>query len=237
MTDISFWIFAGALSFGIGAVLLWAMARGAHAMQDEASAKALTLYRDQLAEIERDVARGTLSASDAAPLRTEVQRRILDTARQAVPAVGGRAWRMSPTLGFAVVCLGLAGGLALYLRLGAPAYPDLPLSKRLALAEAAYDNRPSQSQAEAAQPPALPAEVDAEFLALMERLRAAVQQRPDDLQGLTLLARNEAALGNFAAAARAYTTLAIVKGDAAGPEDHLAAAQAMIAAAGGQVSP
>lgn len=239
MADFVFWGVAGAVGFAVGVYLLRAMARGAGAQGDmatDAGAKALALYRDQLAEVDRDVARGTLAPDEAERLRTEVQRRILDTARRGSDTPALRAGH-GQTLGLIAVMAALAGGVALYLQFGAPGYSDLPLSKRLAMADEVYQNRPTQAQAEAEAPPTPPAQADANFLALMDQLRAAVAARPNDIQGLTLLARNEALLGNYPASARAYAALIAAKGSDAGVEDHLGAAQAMIAAAGGQVSP
>ncbi|NDH20710.1 MAG: c-type cytochrome biogenesis protein CcmI, partial [Rhodobacteraceae bacterium] len=45
-------------------------------MTDESETQ-LAIYKDQLSEIERDEARGTLTADEAKRLRTEVSRRIL----------------------------------------------------------------------------------------------------------------------------------------------------------------
>ena len=47
----------------------------------------LAIYKDQLSEIERDEARGTLTADEAKRLRTEVSRRILaaDDAQKIAP--------------------------------------------------------------------------------------------------------------------------------------------------------
>lgn len=239
--DLGFWLGAGLISFAVGLVLLRAMAKGAAAdagaADDGGTAKALALYRDQLAEVDRDVARGTLAPDEADRLRTEVQRRMLDTARRGGTAAPAGNARFGQTLGLGVIVAALAASAAMYLQLGAPAYPDLPLSKRLAMAQQIYEARPTQAQAEAAAPPAPAAPVDDDFMALMTQLRSAVAARPNDVQGLTLLAKNEAALGNFAASASAHTALIAAKGDTAVAADHLGAAQAMIAAAGGMVSP
>ncbi len=43
----------------------------------------------------------------------------------------------------------VGGALALYNRIGAPGYPDLPLKQRIADAEAARADRPGQADAEA----------------------------------------------------------------------------------------
>ena len=45
--------------------------------------------------------------------------------------------------------------------------------------------------------------MEEDYLELMAQLREAVAGRPGDLRGLQLLARNEAALGNMAAARKA----------------------------------
>jgi cytochrome c-type biogenesis protein CcmH len=49
----------------------------------------------------------------------------------------------------------------------------------------------------------------------MERLRTTVAERPDDVQGQRLLARNEAALGNYAAARAAQERVVALLGEAA----------------------
>ena len=61
--------------------------------------------------------------------------------------------------------------------------------------------------------------------------------RPDDLTGHELLAKSEAGLGNFARAAAAQARLTAVKGADATALDHVTAAELMIQATGGQVSP
>ena len=238
MAGIWFWVVAGAMGFAVSAFLLRALARGSDVAA--AGPMALELYKGQLAEVERDLAKGTLEAGEAERLRTEVQRRMLEAAKSTqAPATQAPATRvsgLSQSLGFGAIIAALAGAIALYFTLGAPDYPDLPLSKRLALAAEAYNARPSQFEAEAAAPPPAPVQPDPEFLALIEQLRAAVKARPSDVQGQTLLARNEAQLGNFAASSRAYEAVIAAKGDAASAEDYSGAAQAMIVAAGGIVT-
>ncbi|MBL8562629.1 MAG: c-type cytochrome biogenesis protein CcmI, partial [Gemmobacter sp.] len=175
---------------------------------------------------------------EAARLRIEVSRRLLEADRAAqagAVARRGPGWAAVA----AVIALALAGAVWLYQdRLGAPGYPDMPLAGRLAQAEATRASRPGQALAEADMPPATAtAPADAEFAALMEKLRATVAARPDDARGLELLAQNEARLGNFAAAHAAQARLIALKGEAAKAEDHAALAEMLILAAGGYVSP
>ena len=228
-----FWAVAAALAAMVGLVLVQALRRGGAEAADHPDLK---VYRDQLAEVERDLARGTLAPDEAQRLRLEVQRRLLDADRTASRQSGLQP-RSGVWLTAGVILAALAGSLALYNRLGAPGYPDLPLQARIAMAEETYKTRPDQATAEASAPPSQAPAPSAEFTALMEKLRVAVKERPDDPQGLELLARNEAALGNYIAAREAQAHLVEVLGDKATPAQRLMVAQIMVAAAGGYVSP
>lgn len=229
------------LAMLVAGVLIRAMARPGAAIAAPAASYDLKVWRGQLAEIDRDLARGVLAPADAERARTEVSRRILEADRQlqAAGAAGNALGRGGLTGGIAAVAVILAGAFGLYAWLGAPGYPDLPIGKRLARAEEVYKTRIPQAEAEA-RAPAPQARQQApnpEEAALMERLRAAVKDRPTDLQGHELLARYEAALGNFAASARAQEVVVALKGDAASALDYLALADAQIMAAAGYVSP
>jgi cytochrome c-type biogenesis protein CcmH len=235
MGELGFWVVATAISAAVAVVLLAALRRatgpGPAAMQD------IQVYKDQLAEVERDLARGTIGADEAQRLRTEVSRRLLEAdralAKDALPLREGSA--VLPTV---MVLVAVAASLGLYIWLGAPGYPDLPLKERLAFSDQRMASRPSQAEAVAAAPkPAPPADLDPEFMGLMEKLRSAVASRPKDLPGLELLSRNEAVLGNFAAAETAQRQLIAVKGAAVTAADHAALAEIMIGAANGYVSP
>ena len=231
MLEWGFWAAAGGITVIAFAVLVQALRRTPPA-QTEAS---LTVYRDQLAEVDRDLARGLITAAEADRVRLEVQRRLLDAdrARQAPPTAASQAYGPVVALMGAVLLSAIAG----YVWLGAPGYPDLPLVKRLALADETHRTRPDQAEAESVAPPETTADFDPEFLDLMAKLRAAVLARPDDRQGLALLARNETMLGNFKAARVAQQHLVDLLADTATAADHLGLAQAMIASSGGYVSP
>ena len=66
MMIFGFWIAAGVMGFGVGAVLLRALRLPAV----EQTAPHLTVYRDQLAEVERDLARNVIAPAEAARVRT-----------------------------------------------------------------------------------------------------------------------------------------------------------------------
>lgn len=235
----AFWIISVGLAALAALVLMRALLRGR--IGDEApAAYDLRVYRDQLRGVDRDLERGVLTETEAARLRTEVSRRILsaDAQLKAQGPAGDQPKGPSRVLA-GVLVLGLVGGAAaLYMLLGAPGYGDLPLSERLAASERMRANLPTQAALEAAQAetPQTDPQVAGDFLALMEKLREAVAGNPDDLQGLGLLVRNEARLGNFAAARKAQARIVEIKGDAATGRDHALLADLMISAAGGTVS-
>jgi cytochrome c-type biogenesis protein CcmH len=235
-----FWFAAGGITLAVGALMLLALWRGRPGDAPPA-AWDLRVYRDQLREVERDLARGLIAAEEAGRLRADIGRRVLEADRALAAEGGAAAAPPAATLAMAgAVVLILGGAVWAYaVRLGAPGYPDLPLAVRLEMAEAVHRSRPGQAEAMAevaaagrpAAPPADPA-----FLDLMAELRAAVAARPGDATGLELLARNEAGLGNFEAAMAAQAALLALKGTATA-DDHAAHAELMILAAGGYVSP
>jgi cytochrome c-type biogenesis protein CcmH len=71
----------------------------------------------------------------------------------------------------------------------------------------------------------------------MDKLRSALKDRPADLEGHRLLARNESGLGNYAAAIAAQQQVIAILGESVSADDHAMLAEMMILAAGGYVSP
>jgi cytochrome c-type biogenesis protein CcmH len=234
-----FWIVAFGMAAAVAALILLALRQGGD--ESRAAEADMQVYRDQLKEVDRDLARGVLTGAEAETIRVEVSRRLLEADRQASAAAGGgSAPGVATGAMAALTAAAIVGGTFwLYQWLGAPGYPDLPLAVRLQMAEEARANRPDQAtaEAEAAAMARPPAEVSEEYLSLMERLRATVAERPDDVQGHRLLARNEAALGNFVAAREAQDKLIAILGDAATAQDYADQADLMVMAAGGYVSP
>ena len=137
-----------------------------------------------------------------------------------------------------VIVVALAGSVWAYMQMGAPGLPDQPMAQRIAEAERLRAARPSQEVAEAAQPaPTLPEGADANYLNLMEQLRAKVAENPEDVVGQQLLAQNEAKLGNYAEARKAMAQVVALKAPADTADDHATLAELMVMAAGGTVTP
>lgn len=233
-----FWIATGMLAVAMAALLAMALMRGQR-NTGPAEAFDLQVYRDQLTEVDRDLQRGVISEEDAERLRTEISRRILtaDAKAQASGAGGTQPRGLGIAVSLLIAATVVGGGFWLYAQLGAPGYGDLGLASRVEMAEQARETRPAQAEAEAQLPVTENPDVQAEYSALVERLRGAVAERPDDLQGHVLLARSEAAMGNYVAAYKAQEKVVLIKGDQATGADYADLADMMILAAGGYVSP
>ncbi len=233
-----FWLITIALALIVALLLALALLRG-RAGEEPAAAYDLRVYRDQLKEVDRDLARGVIAPEDAERVRTEISRRILAADAQVKqggatggqPQVGGRALAIVTVLGLVL------GSSLLYLQLGAPGLNDLPLKQRIAASEERRKTRPSQADFVQTLTP-IPARVPSgDYAELMTKLRQTVQDRPDELRGQMLLARNEASLGNYGAARAAQQRVIAIKGDGATAQDHTILADLMINEAQGYVSP
>jgi cytochrome c-type biogenesis protein CcmH len=230
MANAGFWALAAALAAVVLAILVLAARRGgAHGLRGAAD---IVIYKDQLAEIDRDLARGTITADEATRLRGEVGHRLLEAdradggtamARQDV-APGGMPWL---ALGLTAVLV-LAGSVIVYDRLGAPGYPDLPLQDRLAGLDAAIAARPSQAEGLArlgvTEDPAL------------EALRSSLAGEADATALRAAFAARFGA-GEIAEAVITSERLLTVLGADATAADHANRALALVAEAQGYVSP
>ena len=237
---MTFWIIVAMLSIGVGTVLGLTLMRG-RVGDAPPAAYDLQVYRDQLREVDRDTTRGVIGAEDAERLRAEISRKILaaDAQLQAGGESGGQPRMLGIVAAGVIVAAIAGGGVALYSWIGAPGYRDLPMATRMAESDAARAERLDQDAAEARfapQEPGLPEGTDAEYLALVERLRETVAERPEDRRGLRFLVRSEAALGNMGAARKAQAQLIEAKGEDATATDYATLAELMINAAGGYVS-
>ena len=141
-----------------------------------------SLYREQLAELERDRQTGLLAPDQHERAAAELKRRMLrdaapdapDGERPAAVAARKRRWALPASIGIAMPL----AAVWLYLHLGAP---------------------------QAVNPPAAPEQFTARDIeAMVERLAARMKQTPGDVRGWTMLGRSYLMLGRHAEASRAY---------------------------------
>ena len=118
-----------------------ASASDADANETEA---ALNIYRDQLAELEREQSRGLLAEAEASAARAEVARRLIaraetdaEVSARTVGAASVASRRgMSRRIGFASLAVLPLLAILLYARLGSPEVASRPLATRVAVAPA-----------------------------------------------------------------------------------------------------
>ncbi len=234
-----FWIIAGAVALISTALIVLALLRRQD-VGEHPAAYDLRVYRDQLKEVDRDLARGVIEAQDAERVRTEVSRRILaaDAQLQAQGDTDGGRGPAAIVLAVVIAGILLGGSGFAYFTLGTPGLEDQPLKLRFEQAQYRMDTRMSQAEAEA-EIPASPNlnQPDPAVIALIERLREAMKQNPDDLQGQELLSQNEASLGNFSEAAQAQAQIIRLKGDDVTAAEYAIHANLLISAVDGYISP
>jgi len=141
-----FWIICFVLTCAVALLVISPLIRPPEAVEEDPQ---IALYKAQLAEVDRDVAREVLIPEEAERAKAEIARRLL--AASAVQAASSESpVNRSGAIVVAVSVLVLSGGV--YWQLGAPGYPDMPLQARIAQGDEFRANRPSQQMAEAAAP-------------------------------------------------------------------------------------
>ena len=228
MADWEFWAVAATLALAVAAVLIAALRRAPMAGPRGSEAD-LAVYKDQLAEIGRDLSRGTIGAEDATRLRAEIGKRVIEADRVrgagAAPAGGGAVG----VLAGVILALVVPGGLAVYWWLGAPGYPDMALVPRLEALDAGIAGRPSQE----AELETLKVPRDAALDATLATELAAVT----DPAALQEAFRKHFEAGEMQAAVRVQERILALRGDEASANDHANLALALVAEAQGYVSP
>ena len=180
MTPTVVFLLAAAVLLAVVLILILPpLLRGARETPPEAggrSAANLAIYRDQLAELERDRTAGTLADAEYEQAREELRRRLLEervAGEAAAPGVR-RSPRSALILLFALPLFAATG----YAWLGQPQALD-----------------PIHTQARLD-----PQEIEA----MLGKLKARLDAQPDDLKGWVMLARSYKTLGRYVEAAEAY---------------------------------
>jgi cytochrome c-type biogenesis protein CcmH len=176
----SFYLAVAALVVVALALLLrpWWHAGRRLASADSSAALNAAIHRDRLTELERDRGNGTLSATDMAEAKDELQRQLLDDTAATEVITTKSSSRAS---GIAIALLLPLLAVGLYGFLGSPTAV-----------------LPSAVQAEQAS---------AEMDELLSRLASRLEQSPDNPEGWTMLARSYKSLGRWEEAERAYTRI------------------------------
>lgn len=236
MSYIIFWLICFVLTALAGLAIVAPMLRNRN--NADTTDTDIDIYRDQLAEVDRDLTRGVLDADEAERTRTEISRRLL-TADATARAKASDAPKTVSHVAAGVVTLALIGTAGWgYWTLGAPGYGDVPRAERIAIGEERRANRVGQLEAEAAFPiEDTLDQFDQQTQDLIEDRRVAAFENPNDLRTWAVLSQTEAAIGQFQRATRAQERVISIKGDEADELDITRLLDLMIASTQGYVSP
>jgi len=175
-----FVIVAGLLTIAALLFILWPLLRPASRQGDSARSVGLSIYRDQFAELERDLAAGTLGPEQYDAARAELERRMLDEVSPvAVPMTAPH--RSGRYLAIAIaIALPVVAGM-LYWHLGQP-------------------QGIGAAQHAAKDPSSLTLD---DFKAMTQKLAERMAKNPDDPVGWLMLGRAYKALQRFPEAEQA----------------------------------
>ena len=177
------WVLIGLISLIVCAVIFRTLVRQKNVAPLARADFDVTVYKDQLLELDRDMQRGILNADEATAARTEIERRILTLADD-VEATTKQAEELKPgalspaTIGLALITPSAA--LVAYIVLGTPELPNLPYAERDIAAETRQVAERRRAQ---------------ETEALAQRLAKRLENEPDNLQGWILLSNYHATSG------------------------------------------
>lgn len=211
LPDLLLWFFFALMTGGAIWALLRPLGRKGEAPADH---REIALYRDQLAEVGRDLERGVIAPAEAEAARIEVSRRLLAAAdaaqrAEAAPKQKGSSRRLVVA---AVMVVVPALSLGLYLALGSPDLPDEPFEPRMSVP---VDQLP--------------------LAALVLKVEQHLKEDPSDLRGWEVLAPSYIRQGRYAEAASAWGRAIALGGETAARFAAKGEAEAM--AANGLVTP
>jgi cytochrome c-type biogenesis protein CcmH len=188
--------------------VLWPLGRGNGGAREGSEA---VVYKDQLAEIQRDADLGLIGPAEAEAARIEIGRRLL-AASEAAPAVVSASGR---TVRRAVSVVALVGlpvlAVMLYARFGSPFLGDVPLASR-------------------ARAPVATSSMEA----LIAQVENHLEKNPADGRGWEVLAPVLTRTGRYNDAVRAWRNAITYNGETASRRADLG--EAITGAAGGVVT-
>lgn len=227
----TFWIAAAAITMLSMVALLVPLLRGRGGRVEKRVDFDISVYRDQLAEVDRDLERGVLNDDQALAARTEIQRRLLaaagedaadDDAPPSADDVQARP-RFTGALILSMLVLVPLGAVFIYNDLGNPGLPDQPLAER----KAAGGQTTGQPQTAADRM--------AQLRAMIKDMERRVEANPADTRSWALLGQARQMMMDHDGAVDAFGKL--VELTDRHPEALIAMAEALFMQAGEKVTP
>lgn len=208
---MTIWIILALSAAAAALWIAWPFLR-ARSYELSGSEGAISVYRDQMDEVERDRDAGLISEAECAAALAEIERRALSAAREIDQGlvVSTRA----TSVALSVALFSAAAVLGIYAVLGTPEAPDQPLAER--------NSERLIQQANAG-------DINARIKLLIDRTK----ENPDSFEDWWTLAQSYAMIGDHASSADAYRHAANLAGDR--PVVLSAYAEAMTLANGNKV--
>jgi cytochrome c-type biogenesis protein CcmH len=186
---LAFWFIAWAMTLLMLGLLLWPLLKRQESTKKGEGENALSVYRQQFAELEQDLKNALLTDEQYQQSKRELERRLLEETGPAEATPPTRVWPVNSRA--VVVALAITiptiSGL-LYWTLGNPEAITLPSASSPA-AQGGLDNVHQTSEG---------------LDALSERLKKKLEQNPNDGVGWALLARSYVEIGRHADAVPIY---------------------------------
>ena len=149
----------------------------------------LSVYKNQLTEIDNDLERGTINPDEAKAAKVEISRRILTASAELESAPNESQVIAKPLISFSVVLFIPIFATGIYLYSGSPDIPDMPLVSRLSL--------PTDQQ---------------DISLLVAKVEARLEENPQDGQGWEVIAPVYLRLGQPEKAIIAYNNIIRILG-------------------------
>ena len=198
--SILFVLIAAALTIGVVLLLVFPLLRPPSKADAREDDKRLSVYRQQLVELEQDRAARAITQEQYEQSRRELERRVLEETTSDSVQLGPSRWPLSSrTVALALIVTIPIAAFLLYWGLGNP----------LALSHPSVQAKETGGNSEYAH------QSSTGLDALTDRLKQRMEQNPTDGAGWALLARSYVELGRHGAAITAFEkALALIPEDA-----------------------
>ncbi len=200
---ILFWVICALLvAIALAFVLPPLLAAGETKPRDESKEANVSVYRDQLNELEADLRNGIIAEDQYQQDRDSIERRMLEdvsagreTANPVAPGGSARGPAYAVALAIPVIAT------VFYLQIGNPRLTPQGRPEAVPESPAAESTQPNSPMA---QP-----NIEANVASLAQRL----QQNPNDVQGWTMLGRSYVSMEKYKEASDAYARATALKPD------------------------
>jgi cytochrome c-type biogenesis protein CcmH len=209
---MTLWLILALMTGAAIFVVIWPLVKKG---KEDRSGSDIVVYRDQLEELDRDLATGLIGKTEGEAARVEISRRLLaaaESTKAAPPTIGPTTVWHRRAIALAALVLLPAGAGGLYLRLGSP---DLASGAMTAQRSVELEDRASIEN-------------------LVSKVELHLQNNPRDGRGWEVLAPVYMRLGRYTDSASAWRNTLLLLGESADREANLG--EALVAEANGIVT-